>query len=509
MLNSIFTKHIKFYFIIVFFIFSRLSFANYNFNSNCKQAYYEIINLNFIQAKVIIANEKKVNPDNLIIQYLNNTIDFLSIVSSEDPAIFNTLKSNKDQRIDLLENGDKKSPYYRYCLAEVYLQWAASRIIFDEYATAAYEINKAYRLLKKNNEEFPSFVPNLKSLGLLNSLIGSIPDDYKWVVKIIGCDGTLEQGINQLAIVLRTSLQNEEYAYLNAEALFLMAYVSMNLENKRDNVLALIKFVESNKRISELIKSSALVNFGVANIYIRTKINSDKGIGILTDFSPCNNCFRFNYRNYANGLARLNRLDKDADTYFESYLKDYKGQNFIKATYQKIAWYCIINADTLGYLKNMSKIKLYGKSNTDDDKLALSEAKSNILPNVVLLKARLLFDGGYYQKALSLLEGTTPETTFKSKKEILEYYYRIARIYHEKGDTIFAITNYFTTIKMGADEIYYYAANASLQLGLIYENQHKNELAKEFFTKAMNLKNTEYKNSIDQKAKAGLARLNK
>jgi len=507
MLNSIFTKHTKLCFIIVLIIIAKPSIANYDFNSNCKQAYNNIINLNFIQAKVLIANEIKANPDNLITHYLNNTIDFLSIVISENPDVFNTLKSNKDKRIDLLQNGDNKSPYYRYCLAEVYLQWAAARIIFDEYVTAAYEINKAYRLLKKNNEEFPSFTPNFKSLGLLNSLIGSIPDEYKWVVKIIGSEGTLEQGINQLAIVLKASAQNEEYNYLNAETVFLMAYVSMNLENKRENVLALIRFTESNKKIGELVKSSALVNFGVANLYIRTKINTDKGIGILSDFEPCNNCFTFSYRFYANGLARLNRLDKDADIYFESYLKNYKGQNFIKAAYQKIAWHCLINDDTLGYHKNMSKAKLYGKSRTDDDKLALSEAKRNLLPNVILLKARLLFDGGYYKKALDLLAAATPEKTFKSKKDNLEYYYRLARIYHEKGDTVFAVTNYITTIKMGEEEVYYYAANACLQLGLIYENQHKYELALQFFNKAMNLENTEYKNSIDQKAKAGLARL--
>ena len=498
---------IKIYFGFVFLIPSLLFASDYNFNKNCKQAYREIINLNFIQAKALIADEKIKNPDNLIIQYLNNTLDFLCIIISEDRDVFNTLKSNQDQRITLLENGNTNSPYYRYCLAEVYLQWAATRIIFNEYVAAAYEINKAYRLLKKNQEEFPSFVPNLKSLGLLNALIGSIPNNFKWATKIIGVDGTLDQGINQLAIVLRTSLQNDEFSYLNAEALFFLAYVSLNLNNDRNDVLTLIKFIESNEDIKELVKTSALVNFGVSNLYLKTKLNTDKGISILTDFLPCKNCFNFSYRYFANGLARLNRLDKNANIYFNKFLKDYKGQNYIKAAYQKLAWCCLINSDTLGYKNNMIKVKHLGNLFSDDDKQAFSEAESNIVPNVVLLKARLLFDGGYYQKALDLFKGMTPEKTFKSKKDILEYYYRTARIYHEKGDTVFAKVNYLLTIKMGENEVYYFAANACLQLGIIYECQNKKDLAKVYFNKAMNLKNTEYQNSINQKAKAGLSRL--
>ena len=501
------SSSIKIFLVITCFIPNILFASRYDFNENCKKAYKEIINLNFIQAKILIETEKKTNSDNLIIQYLNNTIDFLCIVISEDQDLFNTLKINKDNRIISLENGDTKSPYYRYCLAEVYLQWAASRIIFNDYVNAAYEINKAYRLLKKNQEEFPAFIPNFKSLGLLNSLIGSIPDNFKWIVKIIGIDGSLEQGVNQLTIVLKSSLQNDQYSYLSAESIFFLAYISLNLNNDRNNVLLLIKLIESNNEINNLVKTSALVNFGVSNLYLRTKIDNDKGINILTDFSPCKNCFNFNYRYYANGLARLNRLDKNADTYFNRFLKESKGQNFIKAAYQKLAWYYLINSDTLGYKNNMAKVKIFGKLYSDDDKQGSSEAESNTVPNIILLKSRLLFDGGYYQKALGLFEGINPKTFFKSKKDILEYYYRTARIYHEKGDTAYAKSYYMTTIKLGEDEIYYFAANACLQLGLIYESQKKNESAKVYFKKAMNLKNLEYRNSINQKAKAGLNRL--
>ena len=44
-------------------------------------------------------------------------------------------------------------------------------------------------------------------------------------------------------------------------------------------------------------------------------------------------------------------------------------------------------------------VKTKGGAYSSSDKSALAEAKSGIIPDPILLKARILFDGGYYQKA--------------------------------------------------------------------------------------------------------------
>lgn len=502
----------KFIYLIIPALFSMLqikSYASYDFNTSCKEAYNAIIDLNFIKAKNLIQKEKNTNKENLIPYYLDNMIDFLSIACSEDKVLFNTLKSNKDKRITLFEEGAHASPYYRYCLAEVYLQWAVARIIFDEYVTAAYEINKAYRLLTKNKEEYPGFIPNLKSLGVLHAVIGSIPDNYKWIAGIIGAQGSINEGLNELSIVLKASLKNKEYEHLTAEALYYIASICINLKNDRSDVVSIINFVESNDNIKQLSESSALVNFGVANLYIRTKYNNNKGIEILETFKPCTHCFTFNYRYYALGLSKLTRLDTDAEDYFHIFLKDNKGINFIKSAYQKLAWQCILNGDTVGYLSNMQKIKTTGFAYTEDDKQALTEAETGVIPNIQLLKARLLFDGGYYRKALNALDSAGHIVNGTNKQLELEYLYRKARIHHENGDTSLAVTHYLKTIEKGKNETYYYAANASLQLGYIYEARKDTTMAIKHYNNAIQMKNTDYRYSISQKAKAGLNRLEK
>ena len=61
-----------------------------------------------------------------------------------------------------------------------------------------------------------------------------------------------------------------------------------------------------------------------------------------------------------------------------------------------------------------------GYNYIDIDKVALKEARLAYISHPILLKARLLYDGGYYQIALDKLQKQTFDNA--------EYYYRIARV---------------------------------------------------------------------------------
>ena len=105
---------------------------NYDFNERCRKAYAEIISLKFDTGKILIEEEKKLHPDNNIPYLLDNYIYFLTAFIGENEEEFDELEDRKDEVIDRLEDGDQTSPYYRYCLAQVYLQWAVSRTKFKE-----------------------------------------------------------------------------------------------------------------------------------------------------------------------------------------------------------------------------------------------------------------------------------------------------------------------------------------------------------------------------------------
>ncbi len=492
---------------LFFFTFSSLvSFGSeFDFNVNCKNAYQKILCLKFVEGKKLIASEKIKNPDNLIPYYIEDYIDFLSLVIGEDASLFSTVKNNKDIRIAKFENAKEKSPYKDYCKAEINLHWAFARMKFKEYLTAVSEINKAYDLLNLNKKTYPDFIPNLKGLGLLHSIIGTIPDDYEWVKKLIGITGTINQGVNELSLVLKTSISNDEYNYLKTESLFFLTFIQLNLQSNKEEALVMAKYL-NDPEFAELLTESPLISYAAASIAMKTG-KTDKAIEILENRPDGDEYFKFYYLDYILGVAKLNKQDDDSYKYLYSFILNFKGQNYIKAAYQKIAWYYLINNNSSKYKEKIAYAITLGSSVVDEDKQAMAEAKSNTIPNVILLKARLLSDGGYYQNAMNTLLEKKPSEFCISTKDYLEYTYRVGRIYDEWEKDESAIPYYELTVKNGSAFTFYFAANAALHLGMIYENKKNKTLAKYYYKLCTQMKNTEYKSSINQKAKAGLNRL--
>jgi tetratricopeptide (TPR) repeat protein len=63
------------------------------------------------------------------------------------------------------------------------------------------------------------------------------------------------------------------------------------------------------------------------------------------------------------------------------------------------------------------------------------------------------------------------------------------------------------TIRLSEGSTHYIGASAALQLGYLYRDQGRPQKASEYFKKAMQYKKHEYKNSIDNKARAALTEL--
>ncbi|MFC2101349.1 tetratricopeptide repeat protein, partial [Bacteroidota bacterium] len=434
-----------------------------------------------------------------------NYIDFLKLLINEDKDEYKNLKSFKERRINKIQQGDKSSPYYRYCLADIYMQWALIKFKYDDYFGSGLDAKKAYRLLLNNQKLFPSFIPNLKGLGLFHAGFGTAPDEAHWFMQLISLEGTVEQGISEMKKLVHLSFTNKEYSWLRIESLVLLTFMEMNLVSDNKKVVAL-KEIYEDKSMKELMQTNPLLVFSYANMMMKTG-NNDKAIEILLDCPKGNQYYTFDYINYLTGLAKFRRLDKDAYQYLFSYVLNYKGQNYIKSAYQKIAWFYLINNQQEKYREYMNRVISYGSRYVDGDKQALKEAKSGNIPNIYLLKARVLFDGGYYEMAIKILNSVPKEKITNNNRDKIEFTYRMGRIFHEWGKEDKAIPYYKETIKNGIRYTYYFAANAALQLGYINETAENYELARYYYKKCLSMNFDEYKDSIQKKAKAGLNRI--
>jgi tetratricopeptide (TPR) repeat protein len=397
-----------------------------------------------------------------------------------------------------LEKEDRKSPYYLYSMAEINLQWAMIRSNFQEFRTAGFEINRANNWLQENAVKFPSFLPNQKELGIINVLLGSLPEGFmKKALGLIGIKGNTQVGIAKLENLV-SALPRSPYSHFYGEAVFFLAYIQTDIvkdTSSYDKIMRNAQLIDNN---------SLLRNYMCGYISMRTGHNND-AISILSNRPSGSGYQPFPYLDYLLGIANMHRLDKSAATFLTSYLKNYDGINYVKDTYLNLAWLALLRGDVAGYKDNISKVKTQGDLYNEKDKQAFKEA-NDPAPNIDLLKARLLYDGGYYDEAKDILIDKKADS-FQSLKDKIEYAYRSGRIYDALGKDDLAIGFYQNTINIGKNERYYFAANSALSIGMIYENRKDYAKAKLYYNIAINMKNHDYENSIESKAKAGLRRI--
>ncbi|MFK8103840.1 MAG: tetratricopeptide repeat protein [Saprospiraceae bacterium] len=472
--------------------------GKFEFTPDAKEAYELALSLRFEEARQKIRYVKFSDPDNLIVHFIENYIDFFTVFITENERDFERLEQNKDYRIKMIKRGDKNSPYYNFLQAEIKLQWAVARLKFEEYFTAFSEISSAYKLLNRNQRKFPNFVANKKSLGILHALVGTIPDSYRWGVKLLGgMSGTIQQGQKEITEVLDYA-QNNDFIF-EEETMVMYAFLMLHLKNQSEAAWNVIRSDKLNP------KKNPLACFALANLAMRTGRN-DEAIKVLEQRPRGDNFFPFPYLDYKLGLAKLYRLDENADQYLLRFLSDFRGRHYIKEAYQKLAWYHLINGRDAKYQFYINQAGSKGNKVIDEDKNALKEAKKGHRSEASLLKARLLFDGGYYNRALRILQKRSPKSYYK-KQDQLEYTYRLGRITHKLNQSDKAIPYYQQTINEGEEEKYFYACNAALQMGIIYEKAQQRDKAIKYYKACLSMKPDEYKNGLHQKAKAGLNRL--
>ena len=291
------------------------SIANYDFNANCRKAHQAIMSLRLAEAKSILDAEKKASPSNLIPYYLENYSDFISIVVSQDKKDFDRLLNKRSDLISMLEDGDKSSPYYNYCLADAYFQWAVARLIFIKDLSnvfdgikAAMELKKSYEIIERNQSKFPSFAPNYKLLGLMRALIDVVPENYKKIVQTIAFKGSFDQGIAELTLLTDKAMNEASISYIKSESLFLLCFIEINLQGDKQKAVFLKKYFNHPQLIAEF-KTNAVLLYAKARYEIYFGRNDD-AIKTLEDFPRGKEYAYFGFIDYLTGRTKQNRLDR-------------------------------------------------------------------------------------------------------------------------------------------------------------------------------------------------------
>jgi tetratricopeptide (TPR) repeat protein len=503
-LSCIMNRPAHFLFFVVFLFFFFLSAPRleaqdpyqFDFNVDCRRAYAEIIKLKLTTGKLILEEEKKSHPYNLIPYFLENYIDFFTLYFNEDPQEYQRRKPFLEQRLTLMKKGDPASPFYLYTRAVIYFQWAAVEIKFGERWDAAWAFRKSFLTGNENLLKYPDFQPSRMLQGAMQVAASTIPPGFQLLSSLLGIKGTISSGMNNLESMLNST---DSYAVIfHDEAAFYFLYLKFYILNQREQVFQYIRLqnwdTRNNYLLAYLIANLSLNNQDASvTEEIISRLNREPGYLDMSTWDM------------QMGYAKADRLDTESIVYMERFLGRFKGKFYVKDVLQKISWIYYLQGKQEKAEAARARILVSGNTETDADKQALKEAESGRWPNKVLLRARLLDDGGYYARALQLLAGKQP-SFFPDPTDQLEFNYRIGRIYDALNRKTEAMASYMEALRLGENRREYYGARAALQIGYIYESRGDKKNALFYFKKVLDMKSHDYKNALDQKAKAGIER---
>lgn len=471
----------------------------FRFTEKCSKAYQQIIGLRLKPAAQLLAEEKAADPNNLVPYFLENYIDFFVLFFNEDQKEYNQRIGHKAERLKLMKQGPSNSPFTVFCQSIIHMQWAAVESKFGNRWAAGWDFRDAYKHALSNEQKFPSFSPNWMITGPIQMVSATIPQSLKWLASLLGIQGDMPGGKQKLDRFLKS---NDAWArFFQQEGVFYQCYLQFYLLNQPDDALA---FIEQHRLD---VVNNHLFTYMAANLNLNNK-NSRKTQDIVLGRNQSAEYMATPVWDFELGYAKLYHLETDAIGHFQRFLKSFAGNYYVKDVWLKLGYAYLIAGNRPQYKYCMQQVRLKGTTVSDADKRALKEAKMQKEPNLVLLKARLLSDGGYPTEAMEILEGKTSRD-FTDPTEQLEFMYRVGRIYDDLKQYDKALQAYDATIQTGRQRTEYFAARAALQAGLICEKRGQVSKAISYFKTCIEMEGHDYEESLEQRAKAGLARCKK
>lgn len=494
--QSLFTLLKKAAVTVCFFLFALPGIAADNlwkFDPTLEAIYRQILSLQIEDARRQLIALRTGNELHKL--YLLNLSETADILITEDEKRFDKVNDDMRARLDKLSEMPENAETL-FLRAEISLQRGFNLLNLGQELNAVLAIRQAYLNAQECIKKYPQFIPVKKTHGVIQVMLGSVPDKYQWFMNLLGMKGSVKVGQKQLED-LRASGSS-----LNLEATLLF-YTIKGFLNQQ--------FAEAAKGFQESLQKdpdSRLLMFLGINMLMKNS-QSAEALEMIQNLDRHPHGLPMIYIDYLRGEALLHHGDyTPAIASYQKFIRGYKSRSFKKDSYYKISLCYYLLGDLTSAQKNFETAKTTGRTASDPDKYADAMLADNAFPNARILKIRLYTDGGYYTEAREAVKAVTP-ADLQKPKDAAEFAYRKGRLAHKTQDLPGAKTLYLQAIEKTGDNPWYFAPNAALQLGYIAQAQGDLAGAKKYYEKALSYKRYEYKNGIDSKAKYALDQLGK
>lgn len=459
----------------------------WTFDTRTAQAYSEVLDLRTEEAAQLVPVQKTAQE-----AYVATLGEALELLITEDAEKFQDYEDRFEKRIETKWKSSEADNLF--VQAEARLQWAFVYLKFGHEFDAALTLRHAYQIAEECKKKFPNYQAIRKTSGLLQVIVGSVPEKYNWVLGLLGIEGSSQTGLEELQTLGRSDHP------LALETNFLYALVQGFVMQQPETALAVIT------QVQEKHDGNKIALFLGAALAIKGS-QSELALSMLTRLSALTEGLPVYYADYLRGEVYLHKADYlNATSAYRWFINHYAGKNYIKDAYYKIGLCYWLNGNTNDAYVLFKEARTKGLEDAEADKYAARSLADSELPHIKLSKMRYYTDGGYYDQARELA-GSIKPTDLATLRDNVEFLYRKARLAHKTNDLATAKTAYQQTIDRSGENSWYFAPNACLQSGYIAVQENNAEVARQFFNKAIAYKKHEYKNSIDSKAKSALAQL--
>lgn len=459
----------------------------WTFDDQTQRAYNLVLNLQIDEAHLLIAKAETAQQ-----HYVLALAEALELLITEDGEKYREYEDRFTQRLD--RKTKTNIPDDLFLQAEIRMQWAFVYLKFGHEFDAALNLRQAYLTIQEIKRKFPDFQAIKKSSGLLEIIIGSVPQKYNWVLSLLNMQGSTKTGLEELQSIVHSESPlafeaNLMHALING---FLLQQPAAGLDEIKD----LLSKHPHNKLALFLGSALAIKNS-----------QSKQALAMLDSLSKQNSGLPIYYADYLRGEIYLCKAEYlNSISSYRWFISNYRGQNSVKDAYYKIGLCYWLNGNSNDALATFKQAKFLGKEASEADKYAARSLADPELPNIKLMKARYAIDGGYYEEATQILE-SVHASDILTKRDEVEHHYRKARLAHKQNDVDAAKQYYRKTIDVNGDEPWYFAPNACLQMGYILLEEGDAALSRNYFNRAMSYNKHEYKNSIDSKAKSAISQI--
>lgn len=421
---------------------------------------------------------------------------------TQSPTYLQQLQTDWDETIEALERLPEAQPLRQVLLADLSYKRGLAEFISGNYLTALNHLQHARSEIKQNERSFPTYVEHQKILGLFNVAFGAVPRKYQWLNHFLGYKGDIDAGLQQL------STAAAEARLFPQEAAIMAHFVEKNmLDRPRASIARL-------ETLQQQFPDNLILDMCLASSYMSIKEN-ERALALLGK----RNHYRLDPRVFFPPfwdymLAKAYYFKEDyfrAEIYFEQFLRSEVGELFRKDATFKLGMALTLKGDYRQGMKVFQRLVADEGSSFDEDayaaymaaQFAQQEPTSQVK---ALFRARNLFDGGYYERALSVLHQLSASPMNKAHRT--ELYYRYGRIYHTQGKLAQAMGFYQQCIAQPEQEQQLWLqVYAHYFLGEIAREHQKPEAARVHYLRALEFDDYFYQDGLENRCKAALAAL--